>query len=187
MTTTCPSYTNVRKVRLEVGGFLSEISDDTIQTSILEASLEADALTFVKSLVNTNLYLHARREYVTCLASSYLLDNLNNQTLKAKTLADLSVQYDTNGIRDALGKVQNCLDKWLPQLAAGGGAKEATQPRGVIKGACDPDRLKAGRLWQSEENGLISTPVYPGANTKARPAYKRRYVKGFKPPKGKLW
>jgi len=45
MTVTNPSYTNLRKVRLETGGFTGDLEDDVIQTAILEASLDADSIT----------------------------------------------------------------------------------------------------------------------------------------------
>lgn len=186
MVTTSPSYTNVRKVRLEIGGFLGNIQDDTIQTAILEASLEADVLTFTTSVTNNNLFLHARREYTTCLASSMLLNNLGNLQLKSKTLADLSVSYDTNGIRDMLGKIQGCLEKWMPQLTSGGGARAASQPVMVVKGAFDPDRPAVGRLWESENNGFVIGSPTPAANIKLRNQNQRRYLKTHY-PRGKRW
>ena len=180
MTVTSPSYTNLRKVRLEVGGFIGSLEDDTIQTSILEASLEADVLTFSTTRINSNLYLHARREYVTCLAASMLTNNLGNMQLKAKTLGDLSVQYDTNGIRDLLRKLEDCMSKWMPQLIAGGGARAATQPMGVVKGSSDPDRPAIGRLWDNRG----SKPI---ANTRLKSSDQRRYMNTYWPRPKKLW
>ena len=180
MTTTNPSYTNLRKVRLEVGGFIGSLEDDTIQTSILEASLEADVLTFTTSRTNSNLYLHARREYVTCLAASMLTNNLGNMQLKAKTLGDLSVQYDTNGIRDLLRKLEDCMNKWMPQLIAGGGARAATQPRGVVKGSMDPDRPAIGRLWDNRG-------TKPIANIRLKNSDQRRYMNTYWSRPKKPW
>jgi len=180
MTTTSPSFTNVRKVRLEVGGFIDGIEDDTIQTSILEASIEADILTFAQTRTNSKLYLHAKREYVTCLASSMLLNNLGNLQLKSKTLGDLSVQYDTNGIRDMLGKLDRCIEKWIPQLISGGGAKAATQPSYVVKGALDPDRPSIGRLWDNSGDKPIG-------NVKVRNETQRRYFKTYWPRSKRWW
>jgi hypothetical protein len=187
MVVTSPSYTNVRKVRLEVGGFLTDIEDDTIQTSILEASLEADVLTFAKTETNSKLYLHARREYVTCLASAMLLSNLDNTLLKSKKLGDLAVDYDTAGLRDMLKKLSDCASKWLPQLIAAGGARASTQPMGVVKGAFDPDRPAVGRLWESPVNGFTSGHSQPAANTKSRNADQRRYLNSFWPRPRKWW
>lgn len=181
LTVTDPSYTNIRKVRLEIGGFLDGISDITLQTNILEASLEADVLTFATSQTNTALYQHARRQYVTCLASSITLGNLNNYLLKSKTLADLSVTYDTNGLRDAMNALKDCLDKWEPQLLAGGGAKAASNPSMVIKGALDPDRITSARMWAKTDD-FDNTPA---ANTRLRDSGHRRYLRTFR--KNKKW
>lgn len=180
MTTTNPSYTNTRKVRLEAGGFLGSVEDDTIQTSILEASIEADVLTFTSIRTNSALYQHARREYVTCLASAMLVNNLGNMQLKGKTLGDLSVQYDTNGIRDMLGKLQECMEKWTGQLLAGGGARARTQPSYVVKGAADPDRPAIGRVWDNRG-------AHPVANMRAKNQQTRRYLKTYWPRTKKWW
>jgi hypothetical protein len=178
MTTTSPSYTNLRKVRLEVGGFIGSLGDDTIQTSILEASLEADSITFLTGQVNERVFNHARREYTTCLAGSILLDNLGNLQLKSKTLGDLSVQYDTNGIRDMLGKLHACADKWAPQIMSGGGAKSAAQPSRVTKGVLDPDRPIVSRSWEPTEGGTARRQM-PAANTRERPLGKRRFLRTY--------
>jgi hypothetical protein len=187
LTTTSPSYTNLRKVRLEIGGFLGDLADATIQTSILEASLEADVLTFAPGRVNTALYLHARREYTTCSASSLLLHNLVNASLKAKTLGDLSVQYDTNGIRDATNRVRDCMEKWIPQLMAGGGAKAAKNPSFVVKGELDPDRQVVSRMWHSTDHGGVGNRI-PAANDRlAHTSKNRRALRTYTPNKTKKW
>ena len=182
MTTTSPSYTNVRKVRLEVGAFLAQVEDDAIQTAILEGSLEADILTFNTIKINENLYNHARREYVTCLASSMLLNNVSI-LLKSKTLDNFRVEYDTAGMQKALDRVLDCLNKWEPQLLSGGGAKAIRSPRYMVKGALDPDRPAVSRMWQSTEMGTISRRI-PVANDARRPAGNRRFLRTYRK---KLW
>lgn len=173
MTTTTPSYTNIRKVKLEAGGFLINLEDDTIQTAILEGSLEADQLTFALTQ-NTALYEHARREWTTCKTVLMLMVNMGNQTLKSKTLDNLRVEYDTNGLRDAMEKAYSCMSKWEPQLMTGGYAKAAQNPQGVVKGECDPDRPTTGRLW----HGTDIDPL-PAANTKAKYPHERRWKSIF--------
>lgn len=179
LTTTTPSYTNIRKVRLSIGGFISNLEDDVIQTAILESSLEADILTFATETTNNDLYEHARREYTTCLVANTLLTNLNNSSLRAKTLGDLHVEYDTNGVRDMLDKIQDCVSKWAPQLITGGGVGAARAPSMVIKGALDPDRPIASRMWESTEDGLINRHM-PAANTREKPTGKRRHLRTYK-------
>lgn len=176
MTTTSPSYTNLRKVRLEIGGLVPNLADDTLQTAILEASLEADVLTFAPGRVNNKLFLHARREYTTCLAASMLLTNTGNSSLKAKTLGDFHVEYDTAGSRDAIERVRDCLAKWEPQLLAGGGAKAATQPMGVVKGDLDPERPIVSRMWESTWFGNQT----PAANARVRSPGERRAKRTYR-------
>jgi hypothetical protein len=181
MTTTSPTYTNIRKVRLEVGGFLEGISDITLQTNILEASLEADVLTFALNSFNSPLYQHARRQYTTCMASQITLGNLNNYLLKSKTLGDLSVTYDVNGIRDAMADLRDCLAKWEPQLLAGGGAKAAGSPRLVVKGELDSDKPVNSRMWEAP----TSARPLPAANDRERHVGQRRHVRTFR--KKRFW
>lgn len=182
MTTTSPSYTNTRKVRLEIGAFIGNIEDDTIQTAILEGSIEADLLTFNTIKINEPLYQHARREYVTCYASSLLLDN-TSRLLKSKTLDNLHVEYDTAGLQKTLDRIISCLDKWEPQLLSGGGARSIRSPQYVVKGQLDPDRPAVSRMWQSTEIGEISRRI-PVANDARRPAGNRRFLRTYRK---KLW
>lgn len=179
LTTASPVYTNTRKVRLKIGGFIGNLEDDVVQTAILEASVDADTLTFATTIVNNDLYNHARREYTTCVASKMLLGNLNNSLLRSKTLADLSVQYDTNGIIDMTNDLEDCLNKWMPQVMNGGGTRAARAPSMVVKGSLDPDRPVISRMWQSTDDGEPTRRV-PGANTRVQPIGKRRSVRTFK-------
>jgi len=179
LTTTNPSYTNTRKVRLEIGGHVSNIEDDTIQMAILEASIEADILDFSTTHTNEDLFKHARRQYVTCVAAALLLDNNSGFMLQAKTLDNLHVEYDTSGLQKTLDRIYECINKWEPQLLAGGGAKAARAPQGVVKGSHDPDRPVVSRMWQSTEWGGVSRRV-PVANDARKPAGKRRFLRTYR-------
>jgi hypothetical protein len=170
LTTTSPAYTNIRKIKLEAGGYLNELPDLTIQIAILEASLEVDQLDFTAqnstASKNTALYQHARREWTTCKTSLGLIDNLTTHGLKVKTLGDLHVEYDTNAVFKTIQRIISCLEKWEPQIIAGGYAKVAQQPRGVIKGEKDPERPQTGRLWEPIDSSY-SDP-FPAANTEKK-------------------
>jgi len=179
LTTTTPSYTNIRKVMLNIGGFIGTLEDDTIQTAILEASIEADTLSWVSTYTNESVYKHARREYVTCLASSLLLTNLGANSLRAKSLGDFSVQYDPGGLRDTMNRLQDCLEKWQSQLMTGGGAKTIRNPQYVVKGELDVDRPAIGRLWHSTDDGFASRRI-PAGNNKEKEYSERRYKKSFR-------
>lgn len=173
LTELSPLYSNIRKVRLEAGGFLGGVDDYTIQSAIHEASLDTEVLLFATTIVNQKLFEFARYQYVTCLASSMLIDNTTRRLLKSKTLADLSVSYDNNGIADFGNKLRECLDRWEPQLISGGGARATKQPKGVVKGELDPDRPVITRMWVSTESGTLSRRI-PAANTRELPRGYRR-------------
>jgi hypothetical protein len=177
LTTTTPTYSSVQKVRLEVGAFVNNLPDDILQMGLLEASLEADAMTFVTTALNSKLYKHARREYVTCLASTMLLTNVGNLLLRTKTLADLHVEYDTNGVRDAMSRLIDCLDKWEPQVISGGAAKAGRSPRMVVKGIDDIDKPVFNRMWESTDAGIAQQ--VPAANTTTRNSKHRRQERTY--------
>jgi hypothetical protein len=178
LTTTSPSFTDIRKVRLEVGAHIKNLSDKTIQLSILEASMEANELGFNVALVNTNFLNHAKREWTTCKVALMLLDNVSSGALKSKALADLRVEYDPNVVRDSMKRILACLDKWEGQIIAGGYSKAGAQPVGVIKGEYDPDRPLVGRLWSNAPGA-----VYPASNTKELPFGSRRAENIFRSKK----
>jgi hypothetical protein len=173
MTETFPSYSNIRKIRLEYGGYIPNIEDDTIQLAILEASLSADDLVFSQTK-NTKFLSAIKREWVTCKVALTLVHNLSHSLIKSKSLADFSVSYDTNTLRDAMAKAYSCLERWEPQLMAGGYAIDAQQARGVVKGELDPDRPKIGRTW-FDAGEINSDSRLPAANTKDLATTQRRY------------
>lgn len=179
MTTISPGYTNIRKVLLRTGSFLTSLEYDVLQTAILEASIEADTLTFSRTQVNLNVFRHARREFVTCLASSMLLNNLANGSLKAKTLGDLHVEYNTQGLMDTLQGIEDCMSRWEPQIMAGGGAKAKQNPKMVVKGEYDPDRPAVSRMWQSTDEGSVSRRI-PAANTREQLTGQRRHLRTYR-------
>lgn len=173
MTKISPAYTSIRKLLLSAGSFLGGLDDDILQTAILEASLSANVIQFSDTIVNNGLFAHARREYTTCLAAHMLVMNLLRSPLKSKTLDNLSVSYDTNGLRDALKSFEECLQKWGDQISTGG--EGAGNPKMVIKGRQDPDRIPVGRGWI--ENNRGGKPI---GNAYVRPFGMRRWFKsGF--------
>ena len=174
MTITAPSYTNLRKVHLEAGGFIGNVADDTIQLAILEASLEADIISFQTSN-RTAVFNHARRQYTTCLAANILVHNLGTG-LKSKSLADLRVEYDTTSIREAIMRFMECMNKWEPQVMSGGNTQNAKTPALVVKGELDLDRPIVSRGFESASQSSMARRV-PAANTRALPKNSRRYVR----------
>lgn len=180
-TTYSPLYSSVRKVRLEVGALIRDIPDDTLNLSLLEASLEADELNFRKDPINASFFQHARREYVTCKAASILLTNIMAAgQLKSKTLDNFSVTYDTQSLHNLSNKLLDCSDKWAGQLAAGGGLNVLRRPQMVVKGDLDPDRPDMRRSIDEYDDSKI-----PAANTSYKYPGTRRSVRGFR--KNRLW
>lgn len=177
LTTTTPSYTSIRRILLEVGGLIGDQYDDTIQLAILEASLDADVMTF-STITNSEMFQHARREYTTCLASLILLLNLG-PSLKSKTLGDLSVQYDPSNIDNAIDRLKNCVNRWEDQLVAGGDAIGSRMPIGFVKGSRDPDRPIVARSFESATEPGIAQGV-PAANTRVNPQWSRRYLRTWR-------
>jgi len=91
-----PLYADERKLRLEAGGLLTGVPSHTLCTALLEASIEADCITFVTTHINDKLYQHARREYVACKAAMIVASNVlaGGGILKSKKLGDFAVEYD---------------------------------------------------------------------------------------------
>lgn len=185
LTEVTPKHTSLRKVHLEAGGFIANLPDDTVLLAILEASLETDTISF-QTINPTNVFVHARRQYTSCLAANILVHNMGIG-LKSKTLADLRVEYDTNSIRDAIMRFMECMNKWEPQVIAGGRAKAAGIPTGVVKGELDIDRPIVSRGWESTSSGSI-TRRQPAANTRAAPRGSRRHLRTWsRLPSFKKW
>ena len=161
LTPISPSYTNVLKVQLEVGSLVNEIKDLTSIMAILESSIEADALTFSSTEINSELFKHARREYVTAASAYKLVSNVGGSLLKSKTLGDLSVTYDTGSHKEILDYLQEMMRKWGDQLMSGGGARTVRNPKMVIKGVYDVDRPIFDRMWETTS----TTNKYPMANS----------------------
>jgi len=178
LTTISPAYTSTRKMRLKVGAYIRNIPDDTLQLANLEASIEADALTWATTTSDSSLFDHARREYVTCLASYMLLQNTASNILRSKSLADLSVEYDTRGLQNTMDDLRNCMARWEPQVLSRGQAKKSSQPSMVIKGIYDPDRIAPARIWEGDSDGGVNRRI-PATNNQQGQLYRRRYKKTY--------
>jgi hypothetical protein len=187
LTEVAPKYTDLTKVMIEVGSAIDGLSDMTIYLAILEASLEANAMTFNTTTQNTTFFNHARREWTTCRAAAMLASNVRGRYfLKSKNLGDLQVSYDNGSLDDLLDRIAACLENWKPQLISGGyGTRD---PAMFIKGWNDPDRPTPGRLWISNQDGDYFTRNMPVSNRKVRPNGKRRWKEGYtKRNKGGRW
>jgi hypothetical protein len=179
MTEITPAYTDYNKVMLEAGSVITDVTKDVVYMAILEASLEADQLTFVDTIENAAFYQHARREWTTCKAAAILASNIRSQlTAQSKTLGDFSVTYNPAGIDDLLDRIISCIKRWEPQLMTGGMGTQG--PVNFIKGANDPDRPVIGRGWISDYHGDQISRRIPMANEKLKKTNERRWKKGYR-------
>jgi len=176
LTKLSPFYSSLTKVNLEIGSLITGVKELTSALSILEASLEADSLSFTTTAINSELFQHARREYVTAASSFRLVSNVGGNLLKAKTLGDLSVTYDTASHKETLEHLQEMMRKWGDQLMAGGGAQAIRGPRSVVKGSLDSDRPVADRMWEKTS----TTNKVPVGNTSAKTISGRRSLRTYK-------
>ncbi len=171
-----PLYSSVRKLRLDIGAYLTKVPDDTINLAIFEASLAADLLTWAHGGTST-YYEWVRREWVTCKTEEILLLNLMNKDggLKSKKLGDFETTYNVNILNNAIDRSLGCQGKWLASLQSGGYATQ--NPTMVIKGQYDPDRPTVGRLW---DNNDLNLQRIPAANAKTiNRSLSRRYVNNY--------
>lgn len=174
-----PLYTTVRRMRLDVGVYIQDIPDDTINLAIHLASIEANALTWNKDNLDDEYYKFARSQWTACRAAEILLMNVlgGSSTLKAKRLGDLEVEYDTGNIRTnaALERALACQQKWEGAIMAGG--RQVQSAKMVVKGDLDYDRPPIGRGWHHNRSNLVTQS--PVANDKANFSGSRRYYNIF--------
>lgn len=168
-----PLYSSVKKLRLEVGSFLSDLPDDTLNLAIFEASLMADEIHWAKSS-NNDFFRFARREWVTCKAAEMLLSNtLALLGATSKKLDNLEISYSGKNGQDLLNKVRDCLAKWETEVISGGHATQV--PRFIVKGEFDIDAPHVGRMWEKGPR----TQRSPGSNARYKPFGSRRFIGGW--------
>jgi len=180
-TTYSPYYCTLQKVRLEVGAYIPAVIDDTINMSIHQASIDADALTWNTS-ASSSFYTWVRGKWACCKAQEVVLLNAmqSQDKLKSKSLGDLSVEYNI-GDNDALDRALACMDRWEAQLQTGGEKTKSQNPTMVAKGELDVDRPPIGRRW-----GYMNGYRVPAANTRHSGPYSRRHRSTYsRPHKGK--
>jgi hypothetical protein len=185
LTEISPAYSNIRKLKLEVGSYIEDLPDITLQLAILEAGLEADEITFEVEK-NDEFYEHARREWTTCKTAFTLLDNVASHGLKSKTLDNLRVEYDTSAVNRTIMRIMDCLQKWEPQVIAGGYSRQSQQPARVVKGEFDYDRPIVGRMWTPTTDTSGTSDRAPAANYMDKLSDSRRFEKVFKSRK-RFW
>lgn len=170
-----PLYCTVRRMRLEIGQFIQNVPDDTLNLAIHLASLEADNLTFNTENGGDTYFQFARSQWVCCRAQEMVLLNTVGASgaLKSKRLGDLEVSYDTSSgsTRIALERAVNCQDQWKNIMMMGG--RTVQDPIIAVKGEDDADRPPIGRGWLHTRD--IYNPNTPAGNRQVRVSNSRRY------------
>ena len=184
-TTYTPLYSSLRRVRLDLGPLAVDIPDETIMLAILEASLQADAISFSSTITNAEFYHHARREYTTCLAELTLVKALLGYTgasdRMTKKLGDLEISRGgINSLRDSLSSLEDCVASWQISVSTGGKITPNTgvKPEVTVKGSLAEDAIVVGRQWEPT-SGIGSTSSRSAANT-GRYASGRRNLRTYR-------
>lgn len=174
-TTYDPLYCSVRRLRLNAGQYLTDVPDDALNLALHMASLESDQRTWNKANLEDNFYHFVRSEWTCCRAAEIILSNTigGPGRPKSKKLGDLEVEWDTSpqNIKIPLDRIQQCLDKWEKELAAGG--RQVQKPAYGVKGELDIDRPAIGRSWLHTRDWLNTQT--PAANMRIRPSISRRW------------
>lgn len=177
-TTLNPMYASSDLLSLEIGSFIPGIPEFTLDLAIHWASVQADAHTFkrraqIHPVTNAPVYSNGARnqdyfdvmrtQYVLCRAGHMMINNVLSNAVKSKTLADLSVSYDTGRLTSKLADLEKCISETRRILNSNGTLSEgASLPAtSTVKGAKDIDRPPFGREWASVSG------VRSGANSRS--------------------
>ena len=181
-----PIYSDERRIRLDIGPVITGVPQETIMLAILEASIQADAVSFSDTISNIAYYKHARWQYTTCLAEMILVNALmGNNVLTgkmSKRLGELSVSRGDNTayLKDLLNKLEDCAFGWETSVQTGGDIARGTslRPQVSVKGAISEDAIVVGRQWEPT-SGFETTNSHSAGNTK-RYTSGRRDLKTFR-------
>jgi hypothetical protein len=177
-TTYAPYYASVDLLRLETGGWIDGIPDDTLALMIHWSSIEADLITGRRSAGRD--YNTARTKFVIFDAALRTLMLPADLGGKTKRLGDLMIQNNTD-FAYTMNELKRKREEWFRVVNAGGSIVpgQSFAPAVAAKGSKDPDRRRVGRLWWSTADFPY---VQPTANTKLRrvsPDGTRKFRFGF--------
>jgi len=177
-TTYNPYYASPELIRLECGGWVDQIPDDTISLMIHWSSIEANAIS-PSSLSKGALADVALTKFVIYDAALRLLLLPADTGGKSKSLGDLMIKYDSD-FSKTIVELQNKREEWFRVVNARGNIVpgQGLDPTFAVKGLNDPDRRRMGRGWWSPKDYPYRQPA---ANTKLikLDGKSRKYKKGF--------
>lgn len=149
-----PLYTGIRRIQLDLGSLVANVPEETIMLAILEASLYADALSFVAPGSNPSYFQFARKEFTTCMAELILVRGLLGDSSltdrMTKTLGDLKVSRGGSGLSEKKEDLENCIANWRIPLTTGGDITPGASlsPEVAVKGSTAIDRIQVARQWE---------------------------------------
>jgi hypothetical protein len=178
-----PLYSSLRRVQLDLGPLITDLREETIMFAILEASLYADAITFATTILNTNYFYHARREFVTCMAELTLVKALMGDASSSdkmyKKLGDLAISRDGagSGLDNTRNRLEDCLGYWRIAVETGGNvAPDASVPPGTtVKGSTASDAISVSRSWEPTTRVGYRVPAANTNVSRTDSSARRRY------------
>lgn len=179
-----PLYSDERRIRLDIGTLLTNVSEETIMLAILEASLIAQANTFSSTIYNNAYFVQARWNYTTCLAEmtlvKALLGDFSLTGGLSKRLGELNVARNANteNLYHILARLEDCAYGWEIAVQTGGDITRGTsvRPQVSVKGALAEDAIYVSRQW--EPTSGIGDQI--GAANTITPIRGRRALKTFR-------
>ena len=161
-----PLYASANRIRTEIGRFIGDIPDDTINQLAWKWSTRADILRTTG--IDTDTYYGigaSNSDLLSIIYSDYVTNKVIVDLLSAspddagfqKSLADLRVQRSSGALRNALNKAMMTAAKLEEAIKQGGFL--GVRAQGTIKGLLESDRPTFGRLWTSGEIPSVNTRI----------------------------
>jgi len=180
-----PFHTTAGRIRLDIGRFVSDIPDDTINQLIWKWSNRADVLrsTGLKTdehygtgALDGGLLAQIKSDYVAAKVALDLLAGSPDDAGYQKSLADLRISRSGGALRNAIEKAQNTCFALEQALKEGGFLGQRVQA--VIKGGGHLDRPAFGRLWSTGPMPSVQSKVWSRGGTRAQKAFGARKFRG---------
>jgi hypothetical protein len=160
-----PFYSNVMRVRIIAGEFLTDVPDDTVNQLVHYFSHQADLMNFCPDMaaLNPATYANYRSRWVTASVIISLLSGSTVNAMMQKRLGDFMVKRDKAAQDLYKGQLEELRE--LTDILQDGGFYGRTLDT-AVKGINNPDTPEIGRLWARPES--YEGSVVPGANARAR-------------------
>ncbi len=181
-----PFYASVEMLKMELGAWVANVTDDTIALSIHWSSLEADNITGVKP--TSERYYFARTRFVMYDAGLRLLSmpiGTYGNDGKKKQLGDLLIENKDSldfDLADLIKELKAERDEWWRVVNAGGC---------IVNGqGLGPQHAEKGRSRKGYKNSRewhdpwVEGYVQPTQNSKYRVPGGTKYKHGFTPFRG---